>query len=203
MYLALDYYVTESSGHNSEYNSWFRKRPDLIEKYCTHGTGWNPGKYAYVLDAYLEREDNWEKDINEWLNKDDIDISRGHEYAANIFNAIFGDNTMYEFNGNVRNFGKVENLPATCCVEIPVVANKSGLRPVSVGKLPAQLALINNLSAGIEEMCVEACIEGDKRKVYHAICMDPLTSAVCSLAEIKEMVDEMFAKFKDYLPQFK
>jgi hypothetical protein len=43
MFLALDHYVTESSGHNSEYNWWFRKRPDLIEKYCTHGTGWNPG----------------------------------------------------------------------------------------------------------------------------------------------------------------
>jgi hypothetical protein len=26
MFLALDYYVTESSGHNSEYNWWFRKR---------------------------------------------------------------------------------------------------------------------------------------------------------------------------------
>ena len=35
MYLHLGYYVTESSGHNSEYNWWFRKRPDLIEKYCT------------------------------------------------------------------------------------------------------------------------------------------------------------------------
>ena len=35
MFLALDRYVTESSGHNSEYNWWFRKRPDLIEKYCT------------------------------------------------------------------------------------------------------------------------------------------------------------------------
>ena len=52
MYLALDYYVTESSGHNSEYNWWFRKRPDLIEKYCTHGTGWNPGEYAYILKEY-------------------------------------------------------------------------------------------------------------------------------------------------------
>ena len=51
MFLALDYYVTESSGHNSEYNAWFRKRPDLIEKYCTHGTGWNPGEYAYI--AYI------------------------------------------------------------------------------------------------------------------------------------------------------
>ncbi|MFQ9802006.1 MAG: hypothetical protein ACLR23_27435 [Clostridia bacterium] len=40
MFTHLDYYVTESSGHNSEYNQWFRKRPDLIEKYCTqHTTG--------------------------------------------------------------------------------------------------------------------------------------------------------------------
>ena len=38
MFLKLGYYVTESSGHNSEYNQWFRKRPDLIEKYCTHST---------------------------------------------------------------------------------------------------------------------------------------------------------------------
>ncbi|HMN29791.1 MAG TPA: alpha-glucosidase/alpha-galactosidase, partial [Caldilineaceae bacterium] len=52
MFLALDHYVTESSGHNSEYNWWFRKRPDLIEKYCTHGTGWNPGEYAYVIKRY-------------------------------------------------------------------------------------------------------------------------------------------------------
>ncbi len=54
----LGYYVTESSGHNSEYNAWFRKRPDLIEKYCTHGTGWNPGEYAYIVKRYLERGPN-------------------------------------------------------------------------------------------------------------------------------------------------
>ena len=55
MFLALGYYVTESSGHNSEYNAWFRKRPDLIEKYCLHGTGWNPGEYAYILNEYPPR----------------------------------------------------------------------------------------------------------------------------------------------------
>ena len=49
MYLALGKYVTESSGHNSEYNWWFRKRPDPIEKYCIDGTGWNPATYAYIL----------------------------------------------------------------------------------------------------------------------------------------------------------
>ncbi len=49
MFRHLKFYPTESSGHNSEYNPWFRKRPDLIEKYCTHGTGWNPGAYAFIL----------------------------------------------------------------------------------------------------------------------------------------------------------
>jgi alpha-galactosidase len=52
LFLNLDYYITESSGHNSEYNWWFRKRPELVEKYCTHGTGWNPGVHSYILDQY-------------------------------------------------------------------------------------------------------------------------------------------------------
>ena len=63
MFLAFDRYVTESSGHNSEYNPWFRKRPDLIEKYCIDGTGWNPGEYAYILKEYQEREDTWKDSI--------------------------------------------------------------------------------------------------------------------------------------------
>jgi len=56
MYLALGKYVTESSGHNSEYNWWFRKRQDLIEQYCLPGTGWNPGEYAYILKEYQHTE---------------------------------------------------------------------------------------------------------------------------------------------------
>jgi alpha-galactosidase len=39
--------------------------------------------------------------------------------------------------------------------------------------------------------------------LYRAICNDPLTAAVLSLAEIRSMVNEMFAQNKDYLPQFK
>ena len=202
MYLALDYYVTESSGHNSEYNAWFRKRPDLIEKYCTHGTGWNPGEHASILHSYLNREDTWKNDIDEWLAKDDIDLPRGKEYAAYIFNAVFGDNTMFEFNGNVRNFGLIDNLPEGCGVEVPVVASQTGLRAMHVGELPDQLAILNNTSARCEELAVKGCIAGDKRMIYQAIAFDPLTSAVLSLREIQAMVDEMFEANKDYLPQF-
>lgn len=203
MFLNLDYYVTESSGHNSEYNAWFRKRPDLIEKYCTHGTGWNPGVYGYIMKEYLNRESTWKNEINEWLTKDKVDLERGHEYAAYIFNAIFGDGIMFEFNGNVRNFGLIDNLPEGCCVEVPVLASRRGLDPMHVGSLPEHLAVLVNTSARCEELAVEAAITGDPRKVFHSICFDPLTSAVLSLAEIKRMVDEMFEANKKWLPQFK
>lgn len=202
MFLHLDYYVTESSGHNSEYNAWFRKRSDLIEKYCTHGTGWNPGEYAYILKEYLKREDTWEDEIKEWLAQEEVDLNRGHEYAASIFNAVLGDGTMFVFNGNTRNFGLIDNLPEGCCVEIPILASKRGLDPIHVGKLPDHLAILNSINASCEDLAVEASLTGDKRKVYHAICMDPLTSAVLSLDEIKNMVDEMFEANREWLPQF-
>ena len=201
MFLNLDYYVTESSGHNSEYNPWFRKRPDLIEKYCTHGTGWNPGVYAYILNEYLEREDTWAKEIEDWLALEEIDVARGKEYAAYIFNAVFGDNEMFEFNGNVRNFALIDNLPEGCCVEVPVIASKAGIRPLHVGSLPGHLAVMVNTSARCEELAVTGLIEGNRRKIFHAILFDPLTSAVLSMDETKRMVDEMFAANAGYLPE--
>ena len=202
MFLALGYYVTESSGHNSEYNAWFRKRQDLIEKYCLPGTGWNPGEYAYILNEYRSRETTWKADMDKWFTEP-IDLTRGFEYAAYIFNAIFGDGEMFKFNGNVRNFGLIDNLPQGCCVEVPVLASRRGLEPIHVGKMPAQCALLSGTSAQIEEMVVEGSFAGDKEMIYQAVCYDPLTSAVLSLREIRDMVDEMFKQNEDGLPQFK
>jgi len=203
MFLHLDYYVTESSGHSSEYNWWFRKRPDLIEKYCLPGTGWNPGEYAYILNDYLRTEKTWKDDIKKWFDDGaPMSLERGYEYASAIINAFMGGEP-YKFNGNVPNMGLISNLPEGACVEVPVVANKQGLNPVSVGALPPQLAALNNINVAAEEMGVEAALTGDARLVFQAICYDPLTAAVLSLAEIKRMVREMLEKNKSYLPQFK
>ena len=202
MYLALDYYVTESSGHNSEYNAWFRKRPDLIEKYCTNGTGWNPGHYAYILNRYKERSTTWRSLSRKELAKD-FPLERGGEYASFIFNAIFGDNTPYEFNGNVQNNGIIDNLPAGACVEVPVLASRRGLEAFHVGSLPEQLAILNNISSRCEELAIEGALTGDPQKIYQSIIFDPLTSAVLSLAETREMVNRMFAANRKYLGYFK
>lgn len=203
MFLHLDYFVTESSGHNSEYNAWFRKRRDLIEKYCTHGTGWNPGEYAYILKDYQNSESTWKEEARKWFAAETpIELERGEEYAAFIINALMGGEP-YQFNGNVPNTSLVTNLPQGACVEVPVWVSRKGFEPVHVGALPPQCAILTNLTAQIEEMAVEGALTGDPRLVFQAIANDPLTSAVLSLAEIKQMVNQMFAQNKDFLPQFK
>ena len=203
MFLKLGYYVTESSGHNSEYNPWFRKRPDLIEKYCTHSTGWNPGEYAYILKEYRKQERNWKKTIQHWLDHpDELPLHRGLEYASRIINAWLGAEP-FRFNGNVLNTGLVTNLPQGCCVEVPVLARRCDIQPMYVGALPPQCAALSSINAQVEDMAVEGALAGDPERVYHAICYDPLTSAVLSLDEIKKMTRAMFRKNRDYLPQFK
>ena len=202
MFLALGYYVTESSGHNSEYNWWFRKRPDLIEKYCTHGTGWNPGEYAHILDGYLQRGKTWKKSIQAWLDDPEpLNLARGHEYAASIVNAWMGGDP-YQFNGNVPNTGIITNLPEGCCVEVPVFASKRALNSIHVGALPAPCQPLTAISVAIEEMVVEATLTGNPELVYQAICHDPLTAAVLSLAEIRKMVKAMLKKNEPHLPTF-
>ncbi len=203
MFKHLGYYVTESSGHNSEYNWWFRKRPDLIEKYCTHGTGWNPGEYAYILKHYQAREDTWKEEAKKWFDSETpISLDRGHEYAAYIINARLGGE-IFQFNGNVPNTKLITNLPDGACVEVPVFVDKGGFHPVHVGALPPQCVALNHISVMVEEMAVEGSLTGDPTMIFHAIAYDPLTAAVLSLAEIKDMVNEMFQQNKDYLPQFK
>jgi len=197
MFLAFDYYVTESSGHASEYNPWFRKRPDLIEKYCTHGTNWNPGHPNFSLKRYLDRQDNWRETIEDWFAKP-VDLARGHEYAAAIIDALQGGEP-FAFNGNVRNTNLVTNLPPDACVEVPVFATKEGFRPIHVGALPPQVAALTSTSAQIEEMAVEAALTRNPRLVYQAICHDPLTAAVLSLTEIKEMVTALFEVNREHL----
>ncbi len=203
MFLHLGYYVTESSGHNSEYNPWFRKRQDLLDQYCRRGTSWNPGETNFSIKKISERDANRDKEKAAWLAKDEIDLKRGKEYASGILNALIGDGSPFEFNANLLNQGMITNLPRQTCVEVPVVASPRGLMPAFIGDLPAHLAILNSINAQCDDLAVAGSFAGDPQMIYHAICHDPLTAAVLSLKEIQQMVDELFRAHADLLPQFK
>ena len=203
MFLQLGYYVTESSGHNSEYNPWFRKRDDLIEKYCTHGTNWNPGHTNFLVDSYLKRWDEWRQVlIDAAQGKGKFTLDRSHEYCSYIIEAL-ATNRPFVFNGNFPNTGLISNLPPDCCVEVPALVDRSGFYPTHIGSLPPQLAALNQQQVAVQEMAVEAAITGNRETVYHACLYDPFTAAVCSMDEIRRMVDELFEAQAEFLPQFK
>jgi alpha-galactosidase len=203
IFKALGYYVTESSGHNSEYVWWFRKRPDLIEKFCTHGEDWNPGVHAYILNAYQHSKDTWQKQLEEFSSgKIEIKLGRSHEYASYITRGLlFGE--MTKFNGNIPNSGCISNLPDDACVEVPMIADRSGFQGIAVGALPHQLAALNQLHTNIVELTVEAALTGNPEPVYHACYLDPVAAAKCSLEEIKQMTDELFKVQQPLMPQFR
>jgi alpha-galactosidase len=158
--------------------------------------------YAYILQEYSKRDDTWREEAQKWFAQDTpISLARGHEYAASIINAWQGGEIFW-FNGNVPNTSLITNLPEGACVEVPVFVDQAGFHPVHVGALPAQCLALTHLNVTVEEMAVEAALTGNPRLVFQAIAYDPLSAAVLSLAEIKEMVNEMLAQNRDYLPQF-
>lgn len=179
------YYVTESSHHMSEYVPYFRKRPDLMKEFGLEPR--RPPRQA--------AESRWDWQDPDFLaqvrGEKPIDFKPSHEYASGIMNAC-QTGGLFPFNGNVRNDGIVTNLPPECCVEVPCFVDGGGVHPCAVGELPAQLAALNHANIVVQELAVEAVLEGDREKAVHACMLDPLTAAVCSLAEIREMTDRLF-----------
>lgn len=196
----LGYIQTEEGGQNSEYNPWFRKRSDILEQY-DHATGFNPGRWGFEIEAYAQKEETWEEELRQW-NEATLDLKRGKEYASAIVNALFGDHTPFCFNGNIINNGTITNLPANSCVEVPILADRQGFHPLQVGELPAHLAIVNSVNAQCDNLAVEGALEGDAQKIFYAIANDPLTAAVLSLEEARDMTRELLEKNRAYLPQF-
>ena len=196
--LHLGAFVTESSGHFSEYVPYYRKRPDLLERYTRPGYLGESGFYANNWPDW--RKDNDERIHSMLHGETEIPLKRSHEYASYIIEAMeHGRPTS--IHGNVTNSGSIENLPDGC-VEVECVVGPDGIRPVTFGPLPEQLAALNRSHMAVHELVVQALLERDRRKAMYALMIDPLTAAVCSLDETEKMFDEMWEAERASLAAF-
>jgi alpha-galactosidase len=192
-------FVTESSGHFSEYVPYFRKRPDLLERYTREGYRGESGFYAKNWPRWRTEADDT---IRAQLARDDpIVLERSSEYASYIVQAVeTGAPTV--IHGNVLNQGLIDNLPHRGCVEVSVLIDAMGLHPVRFGPLPTQLAALNAAHMYVHDLLVEAVQESDREAALQALMLDPLTAAVCSPAEIRGMFEEMWAAERRDLTSF-
>lgn len=192
------YFMTESTGHLSEYVPWFRKNQKALDLYCDQPA------FGGASGAYYK----WCRTIADTFSKVDFLKSeskklgpRSAEYCTYIIEALEQDK-IFRLNGNVRNDGLISNLPAGCCVEVPIYVDATGLHPTVVGDLPAQCAALNMSNVTVQGLTVQAALTGDPELACQAIAMDPLTSAVLTLAEIRDMTREMFTAEAKFLPLF-
>jgi alpha-galactosidase len=199
------YFSTESSGHASEYLPYFRKsgraiEEELVPRFTVPGNEWNEnGRTGGYLHHCQRVAEGLEAVPSE--NAGGSRRTRGREYASRIIEAI-ESNQPYRVNGNVPNTGLITNLPAACIVEVPCLVDGCGIQPTFVGALPPQLAALNRTNINVQELIVEAALTGDRDLVHQAVAVDPLTAAVCTLPEVRRMVDEMLAAEAAWLPQF-
>ena len=192
------YFMTESTGHLSEYLPYFRKNQKALELYCDEPSfGGETGAY-YKYCAML---------ADKFAKTDPLSIEstllgpRSAEYCSHIIEAK-ETGEVFRLNGNVRNDGYITNLPNGCCVEVPIYVDRLGLHPTVVGNLPPQCAALNMTNILVQGLTVEASFSGDPEMVMQAVALDPLTAAVLTLKEIREMVAEMLEAERKYLPQF-
>jgi alpha-galactosidase len=101
--------------------------------------------------------------------------------------------------GNVPNVGLIGNLPEDCCVEVACLVDANGVQPTAFGVLPPQCAALNRTNVSVQELAVEAALTGEREHVYHAVALDPLTSALLTLEQVRAMTDELFAAHAVFL----
>ena len=200
MLLHFGAFITESSGHLSEYLPYYRKRKDLLERYTDTG-------YRGEESFYANNWPTWRKTADENRDKmlsgeKELDLKRSFEYGAWIIESI-EKNVPIVVHGNMApNAGCISNLPSDGCIEVACLINHNGFQPIKFGKLPQQMAAICDSNMRFFDLAADAAVQQSKQYAEWALMMDPLTSAVCSPAEIRELTKRLFQTEAEYLVDF-
>lgn len=208
MMLHFGAFITESSGHLSEYLPYYRKRKDLFPKYIRDGYDGGSSFYANEWPTWRKSADETRLKMmrgEEPLPK----FERSWEYASWIIEAA-ETNKPYPIYGNVMNTcprtGKgplIENLPHDGCVEVRCNIDKRGVNPVAFGKMPKQMAAICDMDMRMIDLAADTAVEKSVEKAIHSLMLDPLTAACCAPAEIKAMALELFEAEREFLPGYR
>ncbi len=202
------YFITEGSGHDSEYLPYYRKRKDLLEQYCTKGYGGGSGFYAREWPGWRKGCDerrrhiiDGEKTGGETPFAKPLNFNRSWEYASWIVQAL-ETNQPFTAYCSVPNTGLIDNLPQDGVVEVACTCDRTGIHPTYFGPLPSQCAALCDWNMRMFDLAATACVERNKEAAEHALMLDPLTAAVCSPAEIRSMFNELFEAEKEFLQGF-
>ena len=208
-------FITESSGHLSEYLPYYRKSDAgrKLLRACYHG-----GSRFYATNWPAWRKHADEERMRMVRGEQQEPLDRSWEYASWIIEAVEKD-APFRIHGNVMNSvlpaadqargdaaggGRlITNLPEDGCIEVACMVDGNGLNPTRYGALPPQMAHICASNMAVFDLGATACIDLSIEAAVHAMLLDPLCQAVLTPHQIKSMTLEMFEAEKDYLLDYR
>ncbi len=204
MCLHFGAFITESSGHLSEYLPYYRKS-EAGRKLLRLGYHGGSRFYATNWPHWRAGQDRQRRAM--LSGKESMEWARSWEYASWIIEAREKD-SAFRIHGNVMNHQEgagqlITNLPADGCVEVACLVDGNGVQPTRFGALPPQMAALCSSNMSMFDLGAQAAIDRSIETAVHALMLDPLCAAVCTPAQIKAMTLEMFAAEEAYLPGYK
>ncbi len=212
MCLHFGAFITESSGHLSEYLPYYRKSETGRKLLRT--------RYDGGSRFYATNWPQWRKNADETRRKlvageKEVEKDRSWEYASWIIEAREKDSPV-RIHGNVMNnseragvrgsgeAGKlITNLPGDGCVEVACLVDRNGINPTRYGALPRAMSHVCASQMAYFDLAAQACVELSKEAAIEALFLDPLTAAILTPREIKAMTLELFDAEKTYLREYK
>ncbi|NSW89673.1 MAG: alpha-galactosidase [Firmicutes bacterium] len=184
------YMVTESSTHFAEYVPYYLRTRELADKYLVE-----IDKYSFFAKR---KENNYKAILDKAVKHELPNYERSVEYGPQILNSLV-TNIPCKVYANFINRGLITNLPEFSAVEVKSLVDRSGVHPCIYGDLPTQLAALNRMEINVHQLAVEAMLKHDRRYVYWALMMDPLTHSVLDIDQIENVVDELIKVHSEYL----
>lgn len=120
------------------------------------------------------------------------------EAAVLLMRSIYNDSRDIQ-TLNVRNNGIIDFLPEDASIEVNCVVTKQGPLPIPLRKIPSSIRGLLAAVKQYESLTIEAAVRGDRDIALQAMVHHPLMPSI-TVAE--QLLDEMLAKNKPFLPLF-
>lgn len=181
------------------YLKYYYMQPEMLAE-CSRAAG-AEGCRAEVIKQV-------EKDLFELYKNPSLDIkppqlakrggARYSDAACCLIDSIYNNKRDIQ-TVNVLNNGANTDLPDNASIERNCVIDAGGAHPLHIGRTPLKIrGLLQNVKA-YEQLTIEAAVNGDYDCALQALTIHPL---VDSATVAKQILDDILANNKEYLPQF-
>ena len=183
LFRAFGYWMTCSDDHLGEYLAY----------------GWEGGEHGYDFAA----DERWRAEFGDALDRvlagasipTDWLTPSGERGAAAIGGILHNKRRVLE-SGIVPNRGAIPNLPADAAVEVPVMADATGIHPISLGPLPDPIAKLLGTQVSVQQLAVEAAVHASKEIALQALLIDPVVNSASAAVKL---LDELWEVNRPYI----